>query len=181
MVRERSRVQSSLAAPYHPLEIKLIPCNQGPMAVLWLQYWLQTVGASWQARSGISSTVRAGITRELSSRKTFVLSSARPNSGNLSALTTGRLCVFCPVQSRSFTMRSRWLNESLQPSDPARAPPASRSEFEVHPPFPCSKCRTAEYLDVRWNVPAASDLERGLTVRRPVKKITKWIWRDERA
>ena len=50
-----------------------------------------------------------------------------------------------------------------------------------HAPFPCSKCRTSDYLDVRWNVPAASDLERGLTVRRPVKKITKWIWRDERA
>jgi len=52
---------------------------------------------------------------------------------------------------------------------------------EVHvPPFPCSKCRTREYIRIEWRVPPASALN-DLTVRRPVKQITKWIWADERA
>lgn len=55
-------------------------------------------------------------------------------------------------------------------------------DHEVHrPPFPCSKCRTIEYLNVRWHVPSSSELEAGLTVRRPVKQVVKWIWRNERA
>ncbi|MCV2887029.1 hypothetical protein [Ruegeria aquimaris] len=48
-----------------------------------------------------------------------------------------------------------------------------------NPPFPCSRCKNNE-VDVRWTIPAASDLER-LTVRRPVRQIVKWIWRDEKA
>lgn len=44
-------------------------------------------------------------------------------------------------------------------------------------PFPCSRCKTTE-LDVRWKVPAASDLS-GLTVRRPVRQVVRWIWRNE--
>lgn len=53
---------------------------------------------------------------------------------------------------------------------------------EAHKPiWPCSKCRTIEYMQMGWSVPAASEIAAGLTVRRPVRKITKWIWRDERA
>jgi hypothetical protein len=52
---------------------------------------------------------------------------------------------------------------------------------EVHvPPFPCSHCRTSEYLNVSCTVPSASALAT-LTVRRPIKQITKWIWRTEKA
>ena len=52
---------------------------------------------------------------------------------------------------------------------------------EVHvPPFPCSRCKTRDYIDVKCTVPPATELD-GLTVRRPVRKVTKWIWRDEKA
>lgn len=53
---------------------------------------------------------------------------------------------------------------------------------EAHdPPWPCSRCRSREYLAMTWHVPSAAELANGLTVRRPVKKIEKWIWRNERA
>ena len=48
-------------------------------------------------------------------------------------------------------------------------------------PFPCGRCRTTEDMHVSWRVPSALEIDAGLTVRRPVRKITKWIWRDERA
>lgn len=51
----------------------------------------------------------------------------------------------------------------------------------ARPPFPCSKCRSSESLDMRFRCPAPSDLAKGLTVRRPVKQVVRWIWRDERA
>lgn len=52
---------------------------------------------------------------------------------------------------------------------------------EVHvPPWPCSKCRTIEYMQTWWEVPTADKLQEGLTIRRPVKQVTKWIWRNER-
>ena len=47
-------------------------------------------------------------------------------------------------------------------------------------PFPCSRCQTAEYIDVTWSVPSPSTLS-GLTVRRPVRKVERWLWRDEKA
>jgi hypothetical protein len=47
-------------------------------------------------------------------------------------------------------------------------------------PFPCGHCGTAEFLDLRWRVPSPSELA-GLTVRRPVKQVVRWTWRDERA
>ena len=47
------------------------------------------------------------------------------------------------------------------------------------PPFPCARCKTTE-LDVRWRVPSASERS-GLTVRRPLRQVVRWIWRDERA
>lgn len=47
-------------------------------------------------------------------------------------------------------------------------------------PWPCSRCRTAEYISVSWTVPGAAMLA-GLTVRRPVRKIERWLWRDEKA
>lgn len=51
----------------------------------------------------------------------------------------------------------------------------------IRAPFPCGHCRTAEFLDMRWRVPAPSELAAGLVVRRPVEKVERWIWRDERA
>ncbi|AVO36579.1 hypothetical protein [Pukyongiella litopenaei] len=52
-------------------------------------------------------------------------------------------------------------------------------EHQLHePPFPCSRCRTRE-VDVSWSIPSPRDLQ-GLTVRRPVRQVVKWIWRDER-
>lgn len=47
-------------------------------------------------------------------------------------------------------------------------------------PFPCSRCRTKANLDIQWIVPNAAELQTGLTVRRPVKQVVRWIWRDER-
>lgn len=49
------------------------------------------------------------------------------------------------------------------------------------PPWGCARCGTSEYMAMRWYVPSASELQQGLTVRRPVRQIVKWIWRDERA
>ena len=49
------------------------------------------------------------------------------------------------------------------------------------PPFICSKCRRREWMDIRWIVPSATELQDGLTVRRPVKQVVRWIWRDEKA
>lgn len=48
------------------------------------------------------------------------------------------------------------------------------------PPWQCSKCRSREWMSMRWRVPGAEEMAQGLTVRRPVRKIEKWIWRDER-
>lgn len=45
------------------------------------------------------------------------------------------------------------------------------------PPFPCSNCNTND-LDVRYRVPAPTELV-GLTVRRPVRQVVRWIWRNE--
>jgi hypothetical protein len=51
----------------------------------------------------------------------------------------------------------------------------------VHvPPWPCSRCRTAEHIDMRWTVPSPAMLQ-GLTVRRPIRKIEKWLWQNEKA
>lgn len=47
------------------------------------------------------------------------------------------------------------------------------------PPWPCSRCRTAEFINMTWIVPSSLMLD-GLTVRRPVRKIERWIWRDEK-
>jgi len=47
------------------------------------------------------------------------------------------------------------------------------------PPWAC-RCKASEGAVVKWFVPGPSALQ-GLTVRRPVKKIEKWVWRDERA
>lgn len=44
------------------------------------------------------------------------------------------------------------------------------------PPFPCSHCRTAEYMGVTLTIPPAEEAMR-LQVRRPVRQVTKWIWK----
>lgn len=52
---------------------------------------------------------------------------------------------------------------------------------QVHvPPFACSKCGTKDYINVTWEIPNASRLTT-LTVRRPVRQITRWLWRNEKA
>ena len=48
------------------------------------------------------------------------------------------------------------------------------------PPFMCSRCRTAEHMAVRWCIPTSAEREK-LMVRRPVKQVVKWVWRNERA
>ena len=54
-------------------------------------------------------------------------------------------------------------------------------EAHVPPPWPCSRCRTSEYLSMRSWLPAASQMAEGITVRRPVGQVTRWKWRDEKA
>lgn len=47
-------------------------------------------------------------------------------------------------------------------------------------PFSCSRGCHPDMMSVRWHVPPAS--ERGtLTVRRPVRQVKVWVWRNERA
>lgn len=48
------------------------------------------------------------------------------------------------------------------------------------PPWLCSKCKTADYMHVRCKVWSTNSLQ-GLIIRRPVRKVTRWIWRDEQA
>ena len=52
-------------------------------------------------------------------------------------------------------------------------------EHEVHvPPFICSRCKVADSMAVSWTVVPPSQLD-GLVVRRPVRRVTRWIWRNE--
>lgn len=44
------------------------------------------------------------------------------------------------------------------------------------PPFPCSRCRTTEYMRVTLTIPRAEEAM-AIQVRRPVKQVAKWIWR----
>lgn len=44
------------------------------------------------------------------------------------------------------------------------------------PPFPCSRCRTAEYMQVTLTIPRAEEALT-LEVRRPVRQVVKWVWR----
>lgn len=51
-----------------------------------------------------------------------------------------------------------------------------------HAPWPCSRCSAPDMLSVRCVVPSASDIATGnIIVRRPVKQVLRWIWRDEKA
>lgn len=43
-------------------------------------------------------------------------------------------------------------------------------------PFPCSKCGTKEYMHVTLMIPRAEEAM-AIQVRRPVRKIEKWLWR----
>ncbi|SEN42421.1 hypothetical protein SAMN04489859_1006150 [Paracoccus alcaliphilus] len=59
---------------------------------------------------------------------------------------------------------------------------APNPDHQAHIPlWPCSRCRTKEYMVMRWHYPMAAELVEGLTVRRPVRKVERWIWRDEKA
>lgn len=44
------------------------------------------------------------------------------------------------------------------------------------PPFPCSTCRTAEYMRVTLTIPRAEEALT-LEVRRPVRQVVKWVWK----
>lgn len=48
------------------------------------------------------------------------------------------------------------------------------------PPWPCAKCKTSDFLNVRCQVMSTSEMQ-GLTVRRPVRQVVTWIWRNEKA
>ena len=48
------------------------------------------------------------------------------------------------------------------------------------PPFGCSRCGTREWVDYLWSKPSAEQLQGGLTVRRPVRQVVRWLWQDER-
>lgn len=45
-------------------------------------------------------------------------------------------------------------------------------------PWPCAHCKTSNFLNVRCRVLSVSEM-RGLTVRRPVRQVVRWVWRDE--
>lgn len=50
------------------------------------------------------------------------------------------------------------------------------SKQPVHiPPFPCARCATTEFMDLRLRVPNAEE-SLTLMVRRPVKPVQRWIW-----
>jgi hypothetical protein len=49
------------------------------------------------------------------------------------------------------------------------------------PPWGCAHCGTGEFMSMRWRIPSATELQSGLTVRRPVRQVVRWIWRDEKA
>ncbi|AGT07919.1 hypothetical protein [Paracoccus aminophilus] len=50
---------------------------------------------------------------------------------------------------------------------------------QVHvPPWRCSRCKSAEFVEVHATYPHAELLGK-VTIRRPVKEITRWIWRNE--
>ena len=48
------------------------------------------------------------------------------------------------------------------------------------PLWPCSRCRTAEHLTIRSLYPTAEERAAGITVRRPVERVTRWRWREEK-
>lgn len=51
---------------------------------------------------------------------------------------------------------------------------------EAHvPSWPFSRCRTKEYMVMRWKLPTAGELQAGILVRRPVGQVTKWVWKNE--
>lgn len=78
------------------------------------------------------------------------------------------LTMHCPYCRRTAHF---WAKDLIQVLGP---------DHEMHrPPFSCSKCKTPD-IRVSWRIPAAAELQ-GLLVRRPVRKIERWIWRDEPA
>lgn len=52
-----------------------------------------------------------------------------------------------------------------------------RSAFT--PPFPCSRCKTAEFVDVRVTVPSSREYMT-MTIRRPIELTRRWRWRNVR-
>lgn len=114
----------------------------------------------------------AGLDVQADVLHSFSMPSLRPSADKLKnyrlcqAAADGMMITLrCPVCRRSVHF---WASDLLVVLDP---------DHEMYrPPFSCSKCRTPE-IDVRWRIPSAAELA-DITVRRPVKKIEKWIWKN---
>ena len=73
--------------------------------------------------------------------------------------------VRCNLCRHTVNFLARDLVKILDPDRPAFAPP-----------FPCSKCRSTEFLDVRTLTPSPADYG-NLSVRRPGRVKTVQLWR----
>lgn len=49
----------------------------------------------------------------------------------------------------------------------------------ARPPWPCSTCRTGESLELKWEMRTAHRPMTGLVIRRPVKQVMRWLWKNE--
>lgn len=79
------------------------------------------------------------------------------------------ITVYCGLCRRR---ANYWASDLLQVVGPLH---------QVHlPMWPCSRCKTKDYIDMTWKVVAPGDLQ-GMIVRRPVQAVTRWIWRNEKA
>ncbi len=55
------------------------------------------------------------------------------------------------------------------------------NDHQLHiAPWPCARCKSTESISVSWRVPSP-DFLNGLTIRRPVRQVVKWLWRNEKA
>ncbi|UFM64820.1 hypothetical protein LOS78_14185 [Paracoccus sp. MA] len=50
----------------------------------------------------------------------------------------------------------------------------------ARPPWRCSKCGEIEFLQVSREMRTAHKPMTGLVVRRPVKQVMRWLWKNER-
>lgn len=54
------------------------------------------------------------------------------------------------------------------------------SHFLKRPMWPCRRCQTADFIKNTWAPITAQAPMSGVTVRRPVKKVVRWLWRETR-
>lgn len=53
-----------------------------------------------------------------------------------------------------------------------------REHFLRNPMWPCRRCGTGDFISNTWAPITAQSPQSGVVVRRPVKKVERWIWRD---